>query len=135
MYYLISHHDTILYVDEDAQHLRHAPFGIAPLNLVLELSGSQGRLVMRRGSLSEVRQVSFSQSTGEIRTTPRRADLDLHVETFGDGSVGIRAGERYVGADIRGIVFNDIAWGALPSRQGGYFRYASVPAPLFLAQP
>ena len=110
MYYLVSHHDTILYVDEEARRLRHAPFGIAPLNLVLELTGPQGRLMMRRGSSSEVRQVSFTQSAGEIRTGPRRADPDLHIETFADDSIGIRAGERYMRADQIGGVHNDRDW-------------------------
>jgi hypothetical protein len=110
MYYLVSHHDTILYVDEDAQRLRHAPFGVAPLNLVLELAGPRGRLMMRKGSSSEDRQVSFAQSAGEIRTQPGRAALDLHIETFADDSIGIRAGEHYVGADQIGGVRNDITW-------------------------
>jgi hypothetical protein len=110
MYYLVSHHDTILYVDEDAQRLRHAPFGIAPLNLVLELTSPRGRLIMRRVSSSEGRQVSFTQSAGEIRTGPRRAVPDLHIETFADDSIGIRAGEHYVGADQIGGVHNDVTW-------------------------
>ncbi len=110
MYYLVSHHDTILYVDEDAQRLRHAPFGIAPLNLVLELTGPRGRLMTRKGSLSEDRQVSFTRSTGEIRTGPRIADPDLHIETFADDSIGIRASEHYVGADQIGGVHNVRDW-------------------------
>ena len=110
MYYLVSHHDTILYVDEDAQRLRHAPFGVAPLNLVLELAGPRGRLMMRKGSSSEDRHVSFTQSAGEMRTQPGRAALDLHIETFADDSIGIRAGEHYVGADQIGGVRNDVTW-------------------------
>src|SRR5580704_19756074 len=110
MYYLVSHHDTILYVDEDAQRLRHAPFGVAPLNLVLELADPRGRLMMRKGSSSEDRQVSFTQSAGEIRTQPGRVALDLHIETFADDSIGIRAGEHYVGADQIGGVHNDRDW-------------------------
>jgi hypothetical protein len=110
MYYLVSHHDTILYVDEHAQRLRHAPFGVAPLNLVLELADPRGRLMMRKGSSSEDRQVSFTQSAGEIRTQPGRVALDLHIETFADDSIGIRAGEHYVGADQIGGVHNDRDW-------------------------
>src|SRR5207248_8888121 len=87
MYYLVSHHDTILYVDEDAQRLRHAPFGVAPLNLVLELAGPRGRLIMRNGSSSKGLQASFTPSTREIRTGPGRADLDFDIETFDDDSI------------------------------------------------
>src|SRR6202040_3340294 len=94
----------------DAQRLRHAPFGVASLNLVLELAGPQGRLMLRRSSSSEGRQISFTQSAGEIRAAPRRADLDLHIETFADDSIGIRAGELYVGADQIGGVRNELHW-------------------------
>jgi hypothetical protein len=125
----VSHHDTILYVDEDAQRLRHAPFGVAPLNLVLELAGPRGRLMMRKGSSSEDRQVSFTQSAGEIRTQPGRAALDLHIETFADDSIGIRAGEHYVGADQIGGVHNDRDW----CRE--WERYLLVRADTFDALP
>src|SRR6202790_995249 len=75
-YYLVSHHDTILYADVGRRRLRHTPFGIAPLNLALELGGLRGRLIMKGGSPSEVRQLSIAESTGETRTRLGRADLD-----------------------------------------------------------
>ena len=109
-YRLVSHHDTILYVDEDSKRVRHAPFGVAPLNLVLQLVGPRGRLMMRRGSSSEGRQISFTQSAGEICTSVGQADFDLQIETFADDSIGINASERYVGAYQTGTVRNDIAW-------------------------
>ena len=66
--------------------------------------------MMRKGSSSDGQKVSLTQSTGEIRTGHGRADPDLHIETFADDSVGIRAGERYVGADQIGGVRNDVTW-------------------------
>ena len=83
-YYLVSVHDTILYADMDSKHLRHAPFGTAPLNLVLELAGPRGRLLINGNSPSEIRQVSFTQSSSEIHTQKGRADFDCHIENFPD---------------------------------------------------
>jgi hypothetical protein len=109
-YYLVSHHDTILYADEGLRRLRHAPFGIAPLNLVLELVGPRGRLIMKGGSLSEVRQLFIAESTGETCTRLCRIVPDLHIETFADDSIGLRIGEHYVSADQVGLVHSDRDW-------------------------
>jgi predicted O-methyltransferase YrrM len=107
-FYLVSHHDTILYVDKNSQHLRHAPLGVAPLNLVLELVGTRGRL-MTGASLSDARQVSFAQPTGEIRTQSGRGGLDWHIDTFGDDSIGIRGEVHYLRADHLGGV-DSVDW-------------------------
>jgi hypothetical protein len=109
-YYLVSHHDTILYADAGLRRLRHAPFGIAPLNLALELVGPRGRLIVKGGSPSEVRQLSIAESTGETCTRLGRIVLDLHIETFGDDSIGLRVGKHYVSADQVGLVHSDRDW-------------------------
>jgi hypothetical protein len=103
-YYLVSHHDTILYVDAEFQLLRHAPFGIAPMNLVLEIAGLRGRLLMTGKSASDIRQVSFAQSGIELHTQVSRADLDCHVETFADDNISILSDKHYLGADLDGVV-------------------------------
>jgi hypothetical protein len=109
-YYLVSAHDTILYADGDLQLLKHAPFGIAPLNLVLELEGPRGRLLMRDDSQSEVRQVLIEQSAGEIRTHMGRAEFDCQIEIFADDRIGIRTSEHYLAPDRDGVVRNNRSW-------------------------
>jgi len=109
-YYLISHFDTILYVDEAAQRLRHAPFGIAPLNLALELAGPQGRLIFLENNPTGYRKLSFALSTGEIRLLSDSADPDIQIESFADGSIGLRTCELYVAADLDGMVRSDRPW-------------------------
>jgi hypothetical protein len=104
------HHDTVLYVDKSSRRFRHAPLGIAVLNLVLEVVGSRGRLILRGDSPSKTHQVSFAQSTGEIRAQEGRADLEYDIETFADEIIGLRMGQKYVGADITGIVQNHLDW-------------------------
>ena len=108
-YYLISHHDTILFVDEPAQRFRHGPFGIAPLNLVLELADSQGRLIHLSDDSSKNRRLSFAQPSGETCLS-QAFDPDFQVDWFADGSVGLRMNELYVAADLGGIVRNDRSW-------------------------
>ena len=76
-YYLISHHDTILFVDEAAQRFRHGPFGIAPFNLVLELAGTQAHLILLGDDPSKDRKLSFAQPTGEIRFLSHSFDPNL----------------------------------------------------------
>jgi hypothetical protein len=109
-YFLVSHHDTILFVDEAAQQVRHGPFGIAPLNLVLELEGQRGRLVLLGDAPSNDRQLSFATRAGETRFLSHSADLDLETEWFADGSIGLRVNELYVVAELDGIVRNDRTW-------------------------
>jgi hypothetical protein len=109
-YYLASHHDTILCVAEGAHRLCHLPFGIAPMNLVLELAGQRGRLLTMDDHSAVLRQVSFSQPTGEIRLQEGRGQLDLDIETFSDGSIGMRQGAWYVVAEMDGFVRNDRDW-------------------------
>ena len=108
-YYLISHHDTILFVDEAAQRFGHGPFGIAPLNLVLELADLQGRLILLSSDLSKNRRLSFAQPSGETCLS-QAFDPDFQVDWFADGSVGLRMNELYIAADLGGIVRNDRSW-------------------------
>jgi hypothetical protein len=109
-YYLVSDHDTVLYLEAHSHRLRHAPFGIATPNLVLELTGSLGRLVARGESPSEVGQVSFASSDGQMVVALSRTDLDCRIENFPDGRIGIRAGETYLGADPDGVARNNRSW-------------------------
>ncbi|MGX7874082.1 hypothetical protein ACVDG5_016200 [Mesorhizobium sp. ORM6] len=103
-YYLITHHDTVVYVDADFKLVRHAPFGIAPWSLVIELAGQRGRLLMRGNSPGEVRQLSVGRSGRDIGVHTDRANLDCDIENFPDGSIGIRTGDHYLGSDLDGAV-------------------------------
>lgn len=103
-YFLISHHDTLVFADTDLQRVRHAPFGVAPLNLLIELGGQKGRLLLRGKSPGEVRQISAERSDIDIRAQTARANLDCDIETFADGSISIRTGDHYLGSDLDGLV-------------------------------
>ncbi len=105
-YYLISHHNTIVYVDLASQCLRHAPLGTAPLNLLLEIDGERARLVMKDDRSGHFRQLSI-EHTGKISEHIGGAELDCHVETFDRGAVGLRVREQYVSADSDGRIRND----------------------------
>jgi hypothetical protein len=99
-----------LYADLSSERIRHAPFGIAPWNLVLEIVGDRGRLMMTGGGPSQVRQVSFTEATEEFHLLAASPACDYQIESFADDSIGIRAAGKYVGADIRGSVSNNIDW-------------------------
>src|ERR1700722_14110931 len=110
-FYLISHHNTVLYVDVVGRQIRHAPLGIAPLNLLLETTGLRGRLILTSTiSDDDAHQVSLVQSSGMIRTRTGRVAADCHVERFADERIAIRARERYLSADQDGVVRNDRDW-------------------------
>lgn len=100
-YYLYSNHETLVYADLGSGCLRHAPFGIAPLNLVLELTPRQGRLLMIGDGPSEVREVSVAQSP---------TDLHCRIEIIPEDQIALRAGEHYLSADPDGVVRNDRNW-------------------------
>jgi hypothetical protein len=97
LYYLVSAHDTIVYMDADAQRVRHGPFGTVPLNLVLQLAGSMGRLLIKD---DHVKQISFSEPAGVIPTKTEHGHFDCQIETFPDNTIGIRLDERYLSADM-----------------------------------
>jgi hypothetical protein len=109
-YFLVSYHDTILFGEVAAQQFRHGPFGIAPLNLALELEGSRGRLVLLADVPSNDRNLSFATPAGETRVLSDTCDPDLQIEWFADGSIGLRIDELYVAADLDGSVRNDRSW-------------------------
>lgn len=109
-HYLISYHNTVLYADPVGECLRHAPLGVAQLNLVLELRGNRGRLIMKGNSPSQTRQVSLTQSSSKICIQKERIDFDCHIDAFADDCVGVRAGEQYLAADLDGIVRNNRGW-------------------------
>jgi hypothetical protein len=112
-YYLVTHHNTIAYVDTTSWHIRHAPFGTAPLNLELELVGHRGRLLVIGAPCSEICQVSFVESARSIRPQSGRGHLDCVIQTFDDDSIAIRIGEHYVTAELSAseqLVTNDRTW-------------------------
>jgi hypothetical protein len=109
-YYLISHHNTVVYVDAASRCLRHAPLGTAPLNLLLEIEGERARLVMKDERSGHFRQLSIEHPSGKINEHMGDAELDCRVETFDGGAVGLRVREQYVSADSDGRVRNDRDW-------------------------
>ena len=52
-YYLVSHHHTVVYVDDDSKHLRHAPFAAARPNLIFEIEGDRARAMVIGASLPD----------------------------------------------------------------------------------
>jgi hypothetical protein len=109
-YFLVSHHDTILFLDEAARRLGHAPFGIAPMNVVIELVGRRGRLLCPGRDIVDGRTVTFAAPTGEVRMDIGYAEDDLAIEYFFEGSIGVRTGDFYLCADLDGFVHNDRRW-------------------------
>jgi hypothetical protein len=109
-YFLVSHHDTILFVDQAAQQFCHGPFGIAQLNLALELEGYRGRLVLMGDAPARDRRLSFATPAGETRFLSASFDSDLRIERFDDGSIGLRINELYVAADLDGLIRCDRSW-------------------------
>jgi hypothetical protein len=110
-YYLISHHGTVLYIHSAGSlSLRHASLELASLNLVLEIEDARARLLMVENSASGVRQVSFVRTKGEIHAQSSRTDFDCDIVTFADGSVGIRLRDKYVSANLDGMVRNNRTW-------------------------
>ena len=109
-YYLISHHNTVVYVDVASQCLRHAPLGTAPLNLLLEIDGDRARLVMKDERSDSFRQLSIEHPSGKISEHIGNDGLDCRVETFDGGTVALRVREQYVSADSDGRVRNDRDW-------------------------
>lgn len=103
-YYLITHHDTVVFFDTDLRRVRHAPFGIAPWSLAIELAGQKGRLLAQGKSPGEVRQLSVGTADNDATTHVTPTSFDCDIETFSDGSVGIRTGDHYLGSDLDGFV-------------------------------
>jgi hypothetical protein len=109
-YFLVSHHDTILFVDEAAQQFRHGPFGIAPLNLVLELASTGGYLVLLGDILANDRKLSFATPAGETQFLSDAFDPNFEIEWFADGRVGLRIKGLYVVAEWDGFTRSNRSW-------------------------
>ena len=109
-YYLLSHHNIILYVDNESKRVRHAPFGTARLNVVLELASGGGQLRVIGRSPSEWLRVSLEREGDEIRIQAGDDDLDGAIRRLPDGLVGIRIGEFYASADFDGVVRSNRFW-------------------------
>jgi hypothetical protein len=105
-YFLVSHHNTLLYADREQRRLRHAGLGSAPWNLVIERFGADVRLLMLGDENDDLRPISLVHPTGEFRT----GVMDYLVETLEDGRVSLKVGRNYLSADLDGLVRNDRAW-------------------------
>jgi hypothetical protein len=106
LYHLVSDHDTILYNDNMSRHLKHAPFGIAPWNLVLEVPGSGGtwgRLLTAEDAQSELCQASFASLDGEMRVRSGYGEPDYEVIAFVDGTIAICKDQLYLAPDLDGF--------------------------------
>lgn len=84
-FFLVTHHDTIVYFDWTAMTLRHGPLGIAPLNLSVALDANEAALIA---------------SDGEGGTHP----MSFQLEAAGDDCIGLRHANRYASADGGGHV-------------------------------
>jgi glycosyltransferase involved in cell wall biosynthesis len=123
-YYLVSHHNTVVYIDEDSKRLRHAPLGTARLNFLLELSGDRAQLMVTGGFPSERLPASFGRETDEIRVHAGASDLACVIERLPGDEIAIRIGELYVTADWDGVVRNNRNW----CREWERFHLASADA-------
>lgn len=108
-YYLLSHYNTKLYVDDNSQQLCHRTADTAPGNLILEIKDNFGRFVYLSGSPPRASQLLFAQPSGEISTQPL-ADFDCRIDPLSDETIGIFIDGKYVSADPDGIVRNDKSW-------------------------
>jgi hypothetical protein len=105
LYYLVTHHDTVIYLDRAAQRLRHGPFGVVPVNLVVGLAEAAADLVvLGEPGLGRAR-LAFASPGGDTRSLS-----EGDVEHCPDGSVGLRAAGLYVGAEMNGDVRGDKPW-------------------------
>jgi hypothetical protein len=110
-YFLATCHDTIIYLDLDAKRLSHNPFGIAPLNLYLEIKGgSRARLIGCDPVSSADLPISITRDTGDVCWSSESAEADLGVQHFSDGSIGIKRNDFYLAADLDGLVRNNRTW-------------------------
>jgi hypothetical protein len=107
LFYLVTDHDTMVYLDQQTSHLKHAPLGIAPLNLVLQTVGSQARVwtVLEEGS--ELRQLHFSSHDGTVNPELGRSAPDCGILPIADLVFGVRIGEHYLSASVDGLIHND----------------------------
>lgn len=84
-FFLVTHHDTIVYFDWTTMALRHGPLGIAPLNLTATLLADEATL---------------TASDEEGRTH----SMVFHSKAARDDCIGLKHANRYVCADGGGHV-------------------------------
>ena len=107
LFHMVTDHDTIVYLDLGTWHLRHAPLGIAPLNLVLETVGSQARIWAVLDEGLELRELHFPSHDGTVNPQLGRSAPNCEILPIADLVFGLRIGERYLSASVDGLVSND----------------------------
>jgi hypothetical protein len=103
-FYLVTHHDTILYFDCKSKFLRHGPYGTVPLNVVIELSGRLGRL-----RIKDCNDIAIGQPSVEPADLARLfrltdSDIAFDIETYAEGTVSLRLDGSHLGADQGGAI-------------------------------
>ncbi|MFO1161094.1 MAG: hypothetical protein U1E60_19790 [Reyranellaceae bacterium] len=86
-FFLVTHHDTVVYFDWDTMQLRHGPFGVVPLNLTVQLADREAIL-------------NVESDTGRHR-------LVFRLEEAGDVGIGLMCDGNYASADADGLVRPD----------------------------
>jgi hypothetical protein len=109
-YVLVSDHDTILYYDGETGRLKHAPFGLAPLNLAFQRREERGRLLLGRSSADSVIPLTFAGQNGLVRPVNDDDEAWFESAYYTDGTVSIRRTETYLGADLDGYAYNNRTW-------------------------
>jgi hypothetical protein len=107
LFHMVTDHDTIVYLDHQTWHLKHAPLGIAPLNLVLETVGSHARIWAVFDEGSELCQLHFLSNDGTVKPERSRSVPDCGILPIADLVFGVRIGEHYLSAGLDGLVRND----------------------------
>jgi hypothetical protein len=87
---LVSHHDTIVYFDWTSGQLQHGPFGVVPLNLMVELSGREAVLT------------GWHDGAGNHRVV-------FQCEQAGENCIALKRNDRYATADADGVLRVDRA--------------------------
>ena len=107
LFHMVTDHDTIVYLDQQTWHLKHAPLGIAPLNFVLETVGSQARVWAVLDEGSELCQLHFCSKDGTVKPEHGRSVPDCGILPIANLVFGVRIGERYLSAGLGGLIHND----------------------------
>ncbi len=77
-FFIVSHHDTVLFYDFEAGVVRHGPFGIAPLNFIVAFKGLNAQFFVLDAS-GEIRPIAWGGdqfTEGDLFTTDRNFYID-----------------------------------------------------------
>jgi len=110
VYRLISYHGTALYLDTDSLRLCHAPSGIAPENLVIELAGNRCQLVWVDIGSNQRSQLTIASSQGHVHVSREPTEFNLNVRRISNDAIAIEVQDKFLSSDDDGLVRIDRPW-------------------------